>query len=182
MAAARQAGQRELLTEALAMAANAENMAGDRAAARRLLEEAEAPRPAGLDVSVRAGSPSCKAKSLDGFFAADPGAVAAAAGPGAPVWPGRWVTYTCLEMMLLNLGSAALLAGELDESRPLLAEALEIAGLIDDRVAQFYLLGAFGCHAARSRPAAARGATDRGRRHRADRGGRQRHAVHRPRR
>jgi len=50
--------------------------------------------------------------------------------------------------MLLNLGSAALLDGDLGEARPLLAEALRIAREIDDRVAQFYLLAALGCHAA----------------------------------
>ena len=53
-----------------------------------------------------------------------------------------------LEIMLLNLGSAALLDGELGEAKPLLAEALRIAREIDDRVAQFYLLAALGCHAA----------------------------------
>jgi hypothetical protein len=53
-------------------------------------------------------------------------------------------------MMLLNLGSAALIAGDLGESEPLLAEALQIDDQIDDRVAQFYLLAAFGCHAALS--------------------------------
>jgi DNA-binding CsgD family transcriptional regulator len=55
-----------------------------------------------------------------------------------------------LEMMLLNLGSAALIANDLDESTPLLAEALRAADQIDDRVAQVYLLDAFGCHAALS--------------------------------
>ena len=52
--------------------------------------------------------------------------------------------------MLLNLGSAALLAGDLDESEPLFAEALRIARQLDDRVAQFYLLAAFGCQAAKA--------------------------------
>ena len=53
-------------------------------------------------------------------------------------------------MMLLNLGSAALIAGDLGESKPLFAESLRIADQIDDRVARFYLLDAFGCHAALS--------------------------------
>ncbi len=49
-----------------------------------------------------------------------------------------------------GLGSAALIAGDLGESKPLFAESLRIADQTDDRVAQFYLLGAFGCHAALS--------------------------------
>lgn len=47
----------------------------------------------------------------------------------------------------MNLGSAALIAGDLDASKPLFTEALGIARQLDDRVAQFYLLDAFGCHA-----------------------------------
>jgi DNA-binding NarL/FixJ family response regulator len=51
-------------------------------------------------------------------------------------------------MMLMNLGSATLLAGEFDQSRPLFAEALRIGSEIDDRVGQYCLLDALGCHAA----------------------------------
>jgi hypothetical protein len=36
------------------------------------------------------------------------------------------------------------------EIRPLLVEALRLGRQIDDRVVQFYLLDAFGCHAALS--------------------------------
>jgi DNA-binding NarL/FixJ family response regulator len=53
-------------------------------------------------------------------------------------------------MMLINLGLAALIAGDLDESKPLYAEALRIAQRIDDRVAQHSALDALGCHAASS--------------------------------
>jgi len=53
-------------------------------------------------------------------------------------------------MMLLNLGLAAQIGGDLAASKPLFAEGLRIAHQIDDRVAQFYLLGALGCHAALS--------------------------------
>jgi DNA-binding CsgD family transcriptional regulator len=55
-----------------------------------------------------------------------------------------------LEMMLLNLGSVALIGQDLDESEPLLTEALRIARRIDDRVAQYALLDVLGCHAAGS--------------------------------
>jgi DNA-binding NarL/FixJ family response regulator len=51
-------------------------------------------------------------------------------------------------MLLINLGSAALLARELDQARPLFAEALRISDEIDDRVAQYILLDLLGCHAA----------------------------------
>jgi DNA-binding CsgD family transcriptional regulator len=83
------------------------------------------------------------------LFEADLGAVRSAASEGARLAREAGDLYG-LEMMLLNLGSAALTAGDLEESKPLLAEALQMADQIDDRVAQFYLLGAFGCHAALS--------------------------------
>ena len=141
---ARETDQRELLSEALAMAANAANMAGDRAAARRLLDEAE------VTVTHLAYPPGqlalLQARSIDGFYQADPDAVRSAARPGERLARETGDLYP-LEIMLLNLGSAALMAGDLDQAQPLLAEALRIAQQIDDRVAQFYLLDAIGCHA-----------------------------------
>jgi DNA-binding CsgD family transcriptional regulator len=149
IAAARRTDQNGLLSEALSMASIAANMAGDRAAARRLLGEADATAailgqayPPGL-VAV------LQARSLDGFFAADLGTVREAAGLGARLARETGDLYA-LGIMLLNLGSAALLAGDLGESEPLFAEALRIARQLDDRVAQFYLLSAFGCHAAQA--------------------------------
>jgi DNA-binding CsgD family transcriptional regulator len=53
-------------------------------------------------------------------------------------------------MLLINLGSAALMARELDQAQPLFAEALRISNEIDDRVAQYILLDLLGCHAASS--------------------------------
>jgi hypothetical protein len=47
-------------------------------------------------------------------------------------------------MMLMNLGSAALTAGDLDASKPLFSRALRIARQIDDRVAQYDLVDAPG--------------------------------------
>src|SRR6266702_3625816 len=147
VAVARPTGQRELLSEALSMAAVTANMAGDRAEARRLLGEADAAAaslgrayPSGLIAALQA-------RALDGFFASDPGAVRAAAGRAAALARETGDLYA-LEIMLLNLGSAALLDGDPGEARPLLTEALRIARQIDDRVAQFYLLAALGCHAA----------------------------------
>jgi DNA-binding CsgD family transcriptional regulator len=90
-----------------------------------------------------------QARALNGFFEADLGAVRSAATHGARLARESGDRYA-LEIMLLNLGSAALIAGDLGESQPLLGEALRIAHQIDDRVAQFYLVDALGCHAALS--------------------------------
>ena len=129
------------------MAAVVANMAGDRAEARRLLGEADA-AAASLGRAYPSGLIAVlQARALDGFFAADPGAVRAAAGQAVALARETGDLYA-LEIMLLNLGSAALLDGELGEAKPLLAEALRIAREIDDRVTQFYLLAALGCHAA----------------------------------
>ena len=145
VAAARQGGQQDLLAQALCMASIAESMAGDRASARRLLDEAH-----GITAD-RAHAPGTlavlQARAFSGFFEADLDAVRSAASAGVRLAREAGDLYR-LEVMLMNLGSAALMAGDLDESKPLLAESLRIAHQIDDRVAQFYLLDAFGCHAA----------------------------------
>jgi predicted ATPase/DNA-binding CsgD family transcriptional regulator len=147
VAAARQAGQPYLLTETLSMASIAENMAGDHASARSLLDEAHV--TAGGLAYPPGALAVLQARVLNGFFEADLDAVRSAASEGARLAQETGDLYG-LEMMLLNVGSAALIAGDLDESKPLLAESLRIAHQIDDRVAQFYLLDSFGCHAALS--------------------------------
>jgi DNA-binding CsgD family transcriptional regulator len=145
VAAARQAAQPYLLIEALSMASNAANMAGDHASAQRLLDEAQV---TATDLAYPPGTLAVlQARALNGFFEADLGAVRSAASEGARLAREAGDLYG-LEIMLLNVGSAALITGDLDESRPLLEESLRIAHQIDDRVAQFYLLDAFGCHAA----------------------------------
>jgi predicted ATPase/DNA-binding CsgD family transcriptional regulator len=146
MATARQAGQRDALTEALSIASIAEGITGDRASARRLLDEAQGT----TSPAYPAGTLSVlQARAFNGFFEADLDAVRSAASEGARLAREAGDLYG-LEMMLLNLGSAALIAGDLGESKPLLAESLRIADQMDDRVALFYLLDAFGCHAALS--------------------------------
>jgi predicted ATPase/DNA-binding CsgD family transcriptional regulator len=145
MTTARQIGQLDVLSEALSMASITEGLAGDHAAARRLLDEAHVTT---TGLAYPPGSLAVlQARVLNGFFEADLDAVRSGAAEGARLARAAGDLYG-LEMMLLNLGSAALIAGDLDECKPLLAEALQIADQIDDRVAQYYLLGALGCHAA----------------------------------
>ncbi len=146
-AADRAAGRLRPLAASLSMASIAANMAGDRASAGRLLDEARAVI-AGLD-DVPATLTFLQARSLDGFFGGDLEAATSASSEGERLSREAGELYT-LKVWLLNLGTVALIAGELAASKPLFAEALRIAHQVDDRVQQAYLLDAFGCHAARS--------------------------------
>ena len=147
VAAARQTGQRDVLWSALAMGSIAEMMAGEPASARHMLDEAQVTAAGQADP---AGPISVlQARALNAFMEADLDTVRSAASEGILLAREAGDLYS-LEMMLLNLGSAALLAGDLGESKPLLAESLRIANQMDDRVARFYLLDGFGCHAALS--------------------------------
>jgi predicted ATPase/DNA-binding CsgD family transcriptional regulator len=148
VAAARRQGQGDLLTETLAMASIAANMAGDLGPARQLLAEAEA-TAAGLDY-LPGTLAVLQARALGGLAAGDLAAVRSAAAAGVQTARAAGDRYV-LGIMLLNLGCADLVGGDLDKSRPLLAEALRLAHQIDDRV------DACGCPAAlagRARPAA----------------------------
>jgi predicted ATPase/DNA-binding CsgD family transcriptional regulator len=149
VAVARETGQRELLSEALAMAAVAEDMAGEFDAAGELIGEADVAAGAVDQHYPSARVAVLQARTLHAFFAGDQPAARAAAAEGARRARETGDHYV-QGIMLLNLGSAALNAGDLDEAKPLLAEALRLAHQIDDRVAQFYLLDALGCHAALS--------------------------------
>jgi DNA-binding NarL/FixJ family response regulator len=145
--AAREAGQRSLLSQSLSMASVAANMAGDRTSARRLLDEGLA-LTKGLD-DDHATIASVQARALNGLFEGDLETVRAASSEGVRLSREAGDLYS-LEMMLMNLGLATLMAGDLDQSQPLFAEALRIGKEIDDRVAQYCLLDALGCHAAGS--------------------------------
>jgi Predicted ATPase len=146
-AADREAGRLRPLAASLSMASIAANMAGDRASAGRLLDEAQAVT-AGLD-DVPAALALLQARSLDGFFRGDLEAATSASSEGERLSREVGDLYT-LKVWLLNLGTAALIAGELAAAKPRLAEALRIAHQIDDRVQLSYLLDALGCHAAGS--------------------------------
>jgi DNA-binding CsgD family transcriptional regulator len=138
------ADQPDILVEALAMASVAESMAGDLAAARRLLDRAAAAM-AGQDYPAGAMA-VLQARALHGFAEEDLAVVRSASEEAARLAEEHGDRYV-QGVMLLNLGSAALTGGALAEARPLLAGALRVARELDDRVAQFCLLDALGCHA-----------------------------------
>jgi predicted ATPase/DNA-binding NarL/FixJ family response regulator len=146
-AADRGAGRLRPLAASLSMASIAANMAGDRASAKRLLDEAQAV-VAGLD-DVPAALAFLQARSLDGFFGGEIEAATSASSEGMRLSREVGDLYT-LKVWLLNLGTAALIAGRLAAAKPLFAEALRIADQVDDRVQQAYLLDALGCLSAGS--------------------------------
>jgi len=147
VAAARKAGQPVWLSHSLSMASIAEHMAADHASGSRLLEEAERVT-GGLD-DLPTKLTLLQARALNGFFMGDLDGVKAASSEGVSLSREAGDLYT-LEVWLVNLAIAALSAGQLDQSEPLLAEALRIAHEIDDRAAQFWLVGAQGFRAAAS--------------------------------
>jgi DNA-binding CsgD family transcriptional regulator len=146
-AADREAGRLRPLVASLSRASIAANMAGDRSAARRLLDEAQHVT-AELD-DVPAALAMLQARSLDGFFRGDLPTASAASSEGLHLSRQAGELYT-LKVWLLNLGTVALFAGDLAASKPLFTEALRIAHQVDDRVQLSYLLDALGCQAAGS--------------------------------
>jgi predicted ATPase/DNA-binding CsgD family transcriptional regulator len=148
-AADREAGRLRPLTESLSMASIAANMAGDRASARRLLDEAETVST-GL-AEVGASLAVLQARAFAGQFEGDLEAVRCASSEGERLSREAGDLYG-LKTWLLHLGTVALITGDLASARPLLAEALRIAHQIDDRVQLSYLLDALGCLAARTGP------------------------------
>jgi predicted ATPase/DNA-binding CsgD family transcriptional regulator len=144
--AARDTRQVTVVSIALSQRSIAENMAGDRELARGSLDEAET-MTAGEDYPARIAL--LQGRALDGLFIGDVAAARVAASEGAILSEGMGDLYS-LEMMRMNQGTAALMAGDLPESRARFTDALHIAQDLDDRIAQYYLLGGLGCHAARS--------------------------------
>jgi DNA-binding CsgD family transcriptional regulator len=127
------------------MASIAANMAGDRASALRMLDEADSIAGELDDVPTKVGV--LQARSFNAIFEADYGALRTAATEGARLSREVGDLYA-LHMMNLNLGTAAISFGELDESRARYEEALRIAYRIDDRIGQYYLLAGLAFHAA----------------------------------
>jgi len=143
--AARAGRRRDALPQMLAMASIAATMAGDHASARGLLDEARAIADGRDDLG--AVLMLNQARALNGLIDGDLDVVRSAAADGARLSRAAGDLYS-LEMMLMNLGLAAVMSGDFRECERRSSEALRIADQLDDRVAQCYLLGALGCCAA----------------------------------
>jgi predicted ATPase/DNA-binding CsgD family transcriptional regulator len=144
IAAARDADQPIPLAHSLSMASIAASMAGDRESAGRFLDEAEVVAAGTDDLATTVGI--LQARALRGAIEGDFETVKVVATEGVRLSREAGDLYA-LHMMLLNLGGAALAAGDLDESKRRQVEALRIAHKIDDRIGQFYLISALAYHA-----------------------------------
>jgi predicted ATPase/DNA-binding CsgD family transcriptional regulator len=147
VAAARASGQLAQVSESLSTASTAEHMAGDPAAARQLLTEAEALAPR-VD-SYAASIGLVQAQAIHAFFEGDLDTAKATSADGARLSREAGDLYY-LQSMLMYLGQAAMLAGDLADSKPRFVEALRIARQIDDRITQYVLLSLLSWHAAAS--------------------------------
>src|SRR5437870_5249164 len=142
--ASRHAGEPIQLANSLCMASIAANMAGDRSSALRLLNDGDALASELDDIPTKVSV--LQARSLNALFEADFETLKVVATEGARLSREVGDLYA-LHMMNLNLGGAALFAGDPDDSKARYSEALRIAYQIDDRIGQFYLLAALPFHA-----------------------------------
>ena len=147
IAAAGASGELSQLSESLSTASTAENMAGNGAAARQLLDEAEALAPRVHSYSASIGL--IQARAIHAFFGGDLDTAKATSSDGARLSRGAGDLYS-LQTMLMFLGQAAMLTGDVPASKPRFVEALRIARQIDDRITQYVLLSLLSWHAATS--------------------------------
>ncbi len=139
IAVARAEDQPVQLAHSLTMASIAEVIAGNREPAWRFLREAEDVASGIDEVTTRIAV--LQARCLNSVFDGDVEMVTEAAAEGVRLTREVGDAYG-LHMMLLNLGSAALLSGDALGARANYEEALRLAYEVDDRIGQFYLLGA----------------------------------------
>ena len=147
VAAARESRRPALLSVALSMLSIAQYMTGDAASGRSSLGEARILTGSLDDFLARVTL--LQARSLIGLLEADLEAVGSAASEGVCISREQGDLYS-LEMMLMNMGGAALGAGDAAAAKPLYEEGLQVALRIDDRVAQVHFVDALGIVAAGS--------------------------------
>ncbi|MGA7987385.1 MAG: LuxR C-terminal-related transcriptional regulator [Candidatus Dormiibacterota bacterium] len=154
VAAARQTGQRALLSESLSMSATIATVAGDADAARRSLDEAEAMAQGLDDFAPRIEL--LLSQSIYAIFTEDLEAAEALSLEGVTLSREAGDLYQ-LENMFRNLGVAAMMSGDIHASNAWFSEALQVARRVDNRLGQYWGIAAAGwyaAHAGRARAAA----------------------------
>lgn len=147
VATARGAGLLAGLAQSLSLAAMAEDLCGNPAAAERLIEEAEARTlqlgdyPATIEL--------VQARAVHALFAAAAKEAEGFSSEGVRLSRDAGDLYH-LEGFLRNLANVAMLAGDLDAAKARTVAALRFARDLDNRFAQCYGLSVLGWHAANS--------------------------------
>ena len=145
--AARVGEQLPQLSESLSLASMAESMAGDRQAARRLLDEAATITP-GLD-HYPASMALIQARVTRALLEGELDVAEAASSEGARLSREVGDLYY-LERMLMNLGLVAMAAGDLPGAKSRFIEGLRVAKQTDNRLGQSSFLCQLGGQAATS--------------------------------
>jgi len=145
MTASREAKQPIQLATSLSMASIAAMMAGERDVAQQFLAEADSLASELDDVPTVVGV--LQARALNALFVGDFETLRVVSTEGARLSREVGDVYA-LHMMNLNLGGAAMLSGDLEESKARYSESLRSAYRIDDRIGQYYLLAALAYHRA----------------------------------
>jgi ATP/maltotriose-dependent transcriptional regulator MalT len=122
-------------------------MAGDLEGARRYLDEAEAMTP-GLN-DFPATIELVQSRGIYAIFQGDLDTARAASSEGVRLSREAGDLHQ-LETMLRHLGQVALMTGDIHSSKRWFVEAGRLARQIDNRLAQYYLLGVFSWFAATS--------------------------------
>ena len=147
IATARETRQPTELSQALSIAANAENQIGNPAGASAFLDEAEAITAAISDYA--ATIEYVQARAVHAFFANDMDAATATSSEGKRLSCDAGDLFY-LGSMLRNVAAIALTNGDLDEANAGAGEALRVARQIDDRIAEYYVLAGLSWQAASS--------------------------------
>jgi predicted ATPase/DNA-binding CsgD family transcriptional regulator len=145
IATARETRQPAELSQALSIAANAENQIGNPIGANALLDEAEAITGAIGDYA--ATIELVQARAVHAFFANDMDAATVTSTEGMRLSRVAGDLFY-LASMLRNVAAIALTNGDLEQANVGAGEALRIARQIDDRIAEFYVLAAMSWLAA----------------------------------
>jgi predicted ATPase/DNA-binding CsgD family transcriptional regulator len=142
---ARESGHRALLSESLSLAATVHNVAGDPDAAKRFLDEAETMTPALHDYP--ATIELVLARAVHALFQGDMETAKATSSEGVRLSREVGDLYQ-IEAMLRNFGMVGMMTGDTNAAKSGFMEALQVARLFDNRLAEYYGLACLGWQAA----------------------------------
>jgi len=145
--AARESGRRALWSESLSLAAIVHDVAGEPDTARRFLDEAEAMTatiheyPATIDLVL--------SRAVHALLQGDMETAKAVSSEGVKLSREAGDLYQ-MESMLRNFGMVGMMTGDTHAAKSGFVEALQVARLFDNRLAEYYGLACLGWEAANS--------------------------------